>query len=239
MLVISAETNTLVIINLTYGIPLNYHILFEGHIIKKFNFIFRAVTEKSGQFYTSQKKLGNIANNKYFVQGSLMMFGRGKIKSGEYVFVSQKYDRFNRVIIGRINATNNPRIHVQGFYVIPTGLINKVMSGQGERRLKEVLSNPDPNNCIFMLIDTVETGTFNEEVDENTSKIAWINEERYHVLDGWVKENLPEMFANVLRARTQEDRAQARAILLEKMNSLYERDLKDHLYAVARSTRIL
>jgi len=168
-----------------------------------------------------------------------MMFGRGKIKSGEYVFVSQKYDRFNRLIIGRINATNNPRIHVQGFYVIPTGLINKVLSGQGEGRLKEVLSNPDPNNCIFMLIDTVETGTFNEEVDENTSKIAWINEERYHVLDGWVKENLPEMFANVLRARTQEDRGQARAILLEKMNSLYERDLKDHLYAVARSTRIL
>ena len=168
-----------------------------------------------------------------------MMFGRGKIKTGEYVFVSQKYDRFNRLIIGRINATNNPRIHVQGFYVIPTGLINRVMSGQGEGRLKEVLSNPDPNNCIFMLIDTVETGTFNDEVDENTSKIAWINEERYHVLDGWVKENLPEMFANVLRAHTQEDRAQARAILLEKMNSLYERDLKDHLYAVARSTRIL
>jgi hypothetical protein len=239
LLVISAETNTLVIINLTYGILRNWNILFERLIIKKFYFIFRAVTEQSGQFYTSQEKLGNIANNKYFVKGSLMMFGRGKIKSGEYVFVSQKYDRFNRLIIGRVNATNNPRIHVQGFYVVPTGLINKVLSGQGEGRLKEVLSQPDPNNCIFMLIDTVETGTFNEEVDENTSKIAWINEERYHVLDGWVKENLPEMFANVLRARTQEDRAQARAILLEKMNSLYERDLKDHLYAVARSTRIL
>jgi hypothetical protein len=32
---------------------------------------------------------------------------------------------------------------------------------------------------------------------------------------------------------------QARAILLEKMNSLYERDLREHMYAVARSTRIL
>jgi len=32
---------------------------------------------------------------------------------------------------------------------------------------------------------------------------------------------------------------QARSILLEKMNSLYERDLKDHMYAVARSTKIL
>ncbi len=167
------------------------------------------------------------------------MFGRGKLKSGDYVFILQNHDRFNRLIIGRVNSTNNSRIHVQGFYVIPTGLIDRVLSGQGEGRLKEVLSRPDPNNCIFMLIDTVETGSFNEEVDENTSKIAWINEERYHVLDGWIKENLPEMFANVLRAHTQDDRLQARALLLEKMNSLYERELKDHLYAVARSTRIL
>jgi len=45
LLVISAETNTLVIINLTYGILPNYHILFEGRIVKKFNFIFRAVPE--------------------------------------------------------------------------------------------------------------------------------------------------------------------------------------------------
>ena len=67
----------------------------------------------------------------------------------------------------------------------------------------------------------------------------WINEERFHVLDGWIKENLPELFANVLRAASIEDRMQARSILLEKMNSLYERDLKDHMYAVARSTKIL
>ena len=43
------------------------------------------------------------------------------------------------------------------------------------------------------------------------------------------------MFADVLRANTEQDRIQARDTLLEKMNSLYEKDLKDHLYAVARS----
>ena len=170
-----------------------------------------------------------------------MMFGRskGKIKAGECVFVSQPYDKYTRVIIGRITSTNGSRVNVEGFSIIPAGLIDKVRSGQGEGRPKEVLTSPDPNNCIFMLIDRVETGSFNEEVDENSSKVTWINEERYHVLDGWIKENLPEMFANVLRAHTQEDRAQARATLLEKMNSLYERDLKEHLYAVARSTKIL
>jgi len=47
------------------------------------------------------------------------------------------------------------------------------------------------------------------------------------------------MFADVLRANTEEERMHARATLLEKMNSLYEKDLKDHLYAVVRSTKIL
>jgi hypothetical protein len=58
-------------------------------------------------------------------------------------------------------------------------------------------------------------------------------------LDGWIRENLPDMFADVLRANSDDQRLQAREILLEKMNSLYEKDLKDHLYAVARSTKIL
>jgi hypothetical protein len=90
-----------------------------------------------------------------------------------------------------------------------------------------------------MLIDRVETGSFNQEIDQQTSKIIWINEKRFFVLDGWIRENLPDMFADVLRAATEQERLQARTILLEKMNSLYEKDLKDHLYAVARSTKVL
>jgi hypothetical protein len=90
-----------------------------------------------------------------------------------------------------------------------------------------------------MLIDKVETGVFSGEIDQGTSKVTWINEKRFYVLDGWIRENLPDMFADVLRANTEQDRLQARHILLEKMNSLYEKDLKDHLYAVARSTKIL
>lgn len=90
-----------------------------------------------------------------------------------------------------------------------------------------------------MLIDRVETGMFNQEVDQSIDKAIWINEKRYFVLDGWIRENLPDMFADVLRANSDDQRLQAREILLEKMNSLYEKDLKDHLYAVARSTKIL
>jgi hypothetical protein len=168
-----------------------------------------------------------------------MLFGRNKIKDGDYVFVSQEYSEKIRLVIGRIISLTDSIARIRGSYVIPLGLIEKVTSGRGEGRPREVLQNPDPNNCIFMLIDNVETGNFDEEIDINSSKIKWINEERFHVLDGWIKENLPEVFANVLRAKSNEDRIQARTILLEKMNSLYERDLKDHMYAVARSTKIL
>ena len=168
-----------------------------------------------------------------------MLFGRNKIKDGDYVFVSQGYSEKIRLVIGRIISLNDSIARIRGSYVIPLGLIEKVTSGRGEGRPREVLQNPDPNNCIFMLIDNVETGNFDEEIDINSSKIKWINEERFHVLDGWIKENLPEVFANVLRAKSNEDRMEARTILLEKMNSLYERDLKDHMYAVARSTKIL
>lgn len=167
------------------------------------------------------------------------MFGRGRIKAGDYLFVVKKDQNYNNLIIGQAQSVNGSRIYIRGIYVRPVGLIERIQSGRATGRPEEVLHNPDPNNCIFMLIDKVETGIFSEEIDQGTSKVTWINEKRFYVLDGWIRENLPDMFADVLRANTEQDRLQARHILLEKMNSLYEKDLKDHLYAVARSTKIL
>lgn len=168
-----------------------------------------------------------------------MLFGKNKLKPGDYAFVTQDYSGKIRLVIGRIVALTDSIARIKGSYIIPIGLIEKVSAGRGDGRPKEALKNPDPNNCIFMLIDNVETGIFDEDVDINSSDAKWINEERFHILDGWIKENLPELFANVLRATNNEDRTQARAVLMEKMSSLYERDLKDHVYAVARSTKIL
>ena len=76
-------------------------------------------------------------------------------------------------------------------------------------------------------------------MNQNSSKIIWINERRYFVLDGWLKENLPDIFASSVLANSGDERLEARAMLLEKMNSIYEKDIKEHLYAVARSTRVL
>lgn len=167
------------------------------------------------------------------------MFGRAELKQGNYAFVVQKDGDFSRIVIGRIQSVSGGNIHIVGTYIRPLGLIERVKNGRAGERSVQVLSNPDPNNCIFMLIDRVETGRFSEVVDQSTSKVIWINENRYLVLDGWLKENFPEIFASALSASTEEDRAHARAVLLEKMNSLYERDLKDHVYAVARGAKLL
>jgi hypothetical protein len=171
------------------------------------------------------------------------MFGRSgarKIKVNDYVFVVQKEQQDNTIlIIGRVESVSGTRIQVMGSYIRPTGLIEHVKSGHISGRPKEVLENPDPNNCIFMLIDRVETGRFYQEIDQSTAKAIWINEKRFFVLDGWIRENLPDMFADVLRASTDQQRSEARSQLLDKMNSLYERDLKEHVYAVARSTKVL
>ena len=167
------------------------------------------------------------------------MFGKGELKPGNYAFVVQKDGDHSRLIIGRIQSVNGNTIHISGTYIRPRGLIERVKAGRSTERMSQVLSNPDPNNCIFMLIDRVETGSFNEPVDQSSSRVIWINESRYLVLDGWIKENFPDIFASALSAGTEGERSQARSILLEKMNSLYERDLKEHVYAVARSAKIL
>lgn len=170
------------------------------------------------------------------------MFGKaagGSIKPGEYIFVAQKDVEYNRIIIGRIQSVSGSKIQVVGTYIRPQGLIERVKAGRAGERSAQVLSNPDPNNCIFMLIDRIETGRFSEEVDQSASRAIWINQSRYLVLDGWIKENFPDIFANALAAKTEEERNQARQLLREKMNSLYERDLKDHVYAVARGAKLL
>lgn len=167
------------------------------------------------------------------------MFGKQEIKPGSYVFVVQKDGEYNRLVIGRIQSVAEGKIRVIGSYIRPQGLIDRIRAGKAGSRMIETLANPDPNNCIFMLIDRVDTGRFAEEVDQSTSKVIWINESRYLVLDGWIKENFPDIFGSALSAVTEAERAQARSVLREKMNSLYERDLKEHVYAVARSARLL
>jgi len=58
-------------------------------------------------------------------------------------------------------------------------------------------------------------------------------------VDGWIKESLAELFSNYFSSASEEERSQARTMLIKKMNSLMSQELKEHVYAVARSSRIL
>src|SRR5262249_46443300 len=128
------------------------------------------------------------------------MFGRGKIKPGDHVFVVHHDQQVNTIVIGKVQSVDGDKLRINGTKIKPVGLLERVKAGRAVGRPREVLENPDPNNCIFLLIDRVETQIFSEEVNQKLSKTIWINEKRYYVLDGWIRENLPDIFASVLSA---------------------------------------
>ena len=167
------------------------------------------------------------------------MFGIGKIKTGDYVFAVEKENEYTKIILGRIQSVNKNILTVLGSYIKPIGLIAKRQRGNLGQRSQEVLDDPDPDNCIFILIDRIETGNYYGNLDQNVNKVKWINEKRFFVLDGWIKENMPDMFADVIYSNSEDEKYHYRSILIEKMNSLYDKDLKEHVYAVARSVKIL
>jgi hypothetical protein len=167
------------------------------------------------------------------------MFGIGKIKTGDYVFAVENENEYTKIILGRIQSINKNLLTVLGSYIKPIGLIAKRQRGNLGQRSQEVLDDPDPDNCIFILIDRIETGNYYGNIDQSINKVKWINEKRFFVLEGWIKENMPEMFADVIYSQSEEEKLHYRTILIEKMNSLYDKDLKEHVYAVARSVKIL
>lgn len=170
-----------------------------------------------------------------------MLFKSTKIQAGSYVFTTldDELTKHKMIVIGRVKMIDKNDLDIDGLYVRPMGLIKRKESGKLGDRSLEVLNDPTPDNCIFILIDTIEYGQFSEKIDISKNKPVPIHEHRYLILDAWIKENLPEMFANVFRSTSTEERMQARSFLLEKMNSLYDKDLKEHLYAILRSTKIL
>ncbi|NOJ29071.1 MAG: hypothetical protein DA328_02770 [Nitrososphaeraceae archaeon] len=170
-----------------------------------------------------------------------MLFKSNKLQGGSYIFTTQ-YDELTKhkmIIIGRIKLIDGDYVDIEGIYIRPVGLIKRKEIGKIGNHSLDVLNNPDPTNCIFILIDTIEYGPYSERIDISKKKPNPIHEHKYLILDGWLKENLPEMFANFFNSKSPEERMKARSYLLEKMNSLYDKDLKEHLYAILRSTKIL
>ena len=84
-----------------------------------------------------------------------------------------------------------------------------------------------------------EHDTFNDTLDINENKVIELSEKSFYVLDGWIRESLPELLNNVLSLPEGAERDQAKRVLKQRMDTLYDKNLKQNLYSVCRSLKVL
>ena len=171
------------------------------------------------------------------------MFGRkkGEVREGDFIFTSRKDEEgdFHNLIFGTITGVDGNKIGVNGFFVNPVGLKNKVSQGKAGPRSKEILTEPTSENCIFALIYRIEYENFTEVIDIESDKVEFISKKIFTVFDGWIRESLSELINNVLSLPPGTEQDHAKRILKQKMENLYDKDLKKNLYSVCRSLKIL
>jgi hypothetical protein len=171
------------------------------------------------------------------------MFGRkkGEVKEGDFVFTSRKDKEgdFHNIIFGTVTGVDRNKIGLNGFIVNPVGLKNKVSQGKSGPRSKEILTNPSSENCIFALIYRIEYENFTDVIDIEAEKVEFISKKIFTVFDGWIRESLSELINNVLSLPSGTEQDHAKRILKQKMENLYDKDLKKNLYSVCRSLKIL
>ena len=128
-----------------------------------------------------------------------LMFGRKKtLEEGSYVFASKPDGDYQNIVIGMATGIDGSKIGVSGLVINAIGLKNKVTQGKAGPRSAEILKNPTPENCILAFVYRTEHETFNEVLDLNDNKVIQISPKVYSVLDGWIRESLPEILNNVL-----------------------------------------
>lgn len=168
------------------------------------------------------------------------MFGKKKgLKEGDYVFSSKQDGEYKNFIFGTVTGINKSQIGVNGLLIKPVGLKNKVAQGKAGPRSLEILQNPTPENCIFSLIYRIEHENFADVLDLDSDRVQQIPPKVYTVLDGWVRESLPELLNNVLSLPPGDEKEQAKRVIKHRMDTLYDKNLKRNLYSVCRSLKIL
>ena len=169
------------------------------------------------------------------------MFGskKGTLKEGNFVFTAKPADEYCNFVIGIVTGVDGNRVGVNGFIVNPVGLKNKVLQGKAGTRSTEMLKEPTSENCIFALIYRIEYENFTDVLDLEKEKVEILSKKQYTILDGWIRESLSELINNVLSLPDGSDQDHAKRILKQKMENLYDKNLKQNLYSVCRSLKIL
>jgi len=172
------------------------------------------------------------------------MFGLGKKriklpKEGDFIFARRPDGEYNKIIFGAVSGVHGKKIGVNGIIINPVGLKNKIEQGKAGKRSIEILKNPNPDNCIHLLIYRIEHENFNEVLDLDKEQVLELPNRVYATLEGWIRESLSELINNVLSLPPGSERDEAKRILKQRRDTLFDVSLKRTLYSVCRSLKIL
>lgn len=169
----------------------------------------------------------------------LPMFQKKGWKEGDYVFASKPDGDYRDIIVGIVTGVEDSKIGVNGIIINPVGLKNKVSQGKAGPKSIEILKSPNPTDCILALIYRVEHDNFTGILDVNSDSVIRIHKQIHGIIDGWVRESLPELINNVISLPDSPEKEQAKRILKQRMDTLFDKDLKKYVYSICRSLKIL
>ena len=169
----------------------------------------------------------------------MLGFGKKGLKEGDFVFARRPDGEYNKIIFGAVTGVDGKKIGINGIIINPVGLKNKIEQGKAGARSIEILKNPNPDNCIFTLIYRIEHDIFNEVVDLDKQQVLEIPNRVYATMDAWVRESLSELINDVLSLPPGSERDEAKRILKQRRDTLFDKSLKRTLYSVCRSLKIL
>ncbi len=168
------------------------------------------------------------------------MFGKKlSLKEGAHVFSTKKNGNYNDFIFGVVTGIDGRKVGINGVIVNPVGLKNKIEQGKTGERSEEILEYPTPDNVVLALVYRIEYENFADVIDLDKDKCDLIPPQVYKMLDGWIRESLPEFFNNVLSLPPGSKRDEAKRVLKHRMETLVDKNLKRTLYSVCRSLKIL
>jgi len=168
------------------------------------------------------------------------MFGKKPtLKEGSHIFSTKKNGDYHDFIFGVVTGIDGRKVGVNGVIVNPVGLKNKIKQGKTGERSEEILEYPTPDNVVLALVYRIEHENYAGIIDLDKDKCDLIPPQVYRMLDGWVRESLPEFFNNVLSLPIGSERDEAKRILKHRMETLIDKNLKRTLYSVCRSLQIL
>ena len=168
------------------------------------------------------------------------MFGRKpELKEGVHIFSVKKNGDYNDFIFAVVTGVEGRKVGVNGVIVNPVGLKNKIEQGKTGERSVEILEHPTPDNVVLALVYRVEHENYTEVLDLDKDKCDILPPKIYAMLDGWIRESLPEFINNVLSLPPGSERDEARRVLKQRMDTLVDKNLKRTLYSVCRSLKIL